>query len=100
MAEDENWKVKRIEVKEGASLSLQLHNQRSEHWVVVSGKALAQLDKKEIVLKENQSIYIPSGSKHRLSNISNKPLVIIEVQCGKYLGEDDIVRFNDVYGRL
>lgn len=100
LAEDENWKVKRIEVKEGASLSLQLHNQRSEHWVVVSGKALAQLDKKEIVLKENQSIYIPSGSKHRLSNISNKPLVIIEVQCGKYLGEDDIVRFNDVYGRL
>ncbi len=100
LAEDENWKVKRIEVKKGASLSLQLHNQRSEHWVVVKGTAIAQLDKKEIVLKENQSIYIPSGSKHRLSNNSKKPLVIIEVQCGSYLGEDDIIRFNDIYGRL
>ena len=72
----------------------------SEHWVVVKGTAIAQLDKKEIVLKENQSIYIPSGSKHRLSNNSENPLVIIEVQCGSYLGEDDIVRFNDIYGRL
>lgn len=100
LAEDENWKVKRIEVKEGASLSLQLHKKRSEHWVVVKGTALAQLDNKEIILKENQSIYIPSNAKHRLSNTSDQTLVIIEVQCGEYLGEDDIVRFNDIYGRL
>ncbi len=100
LAEDENWKVKRIEVKAGASLSLQLHEKRSEHWVVVKGTALAQLDNKEVVLTENQSIYIPYGTKHRLSNNSSNSLVIIEVQCGKYLGEDDIIRFNDLYGRI
>ena len=100
LVEDVDWKVKRIEIKQGASLSLQLHKKRSEHWVVVKGTALAQLENKEIILEENQSIYIPFGTKHRLSNPTSNPLVIIEVQCGKYLGEDDIVRFNDVYGRV
>lgn len=91
--------VKRIMVKPGASLSLQMHHHRAEHWVVVSGTAEVTNGDKVIVLSENQSTYIPIGQKHRLLNPGKVPLEIIEVQSGSYLGEDDIVRFEDLYGR-
>ena len=94
-----NFQVKKIEVKVGGSLSLQLHHHRSEHWVVVNGTALVEINNKEKVLKENESTYIPLGTKHRLSNPGKVPLVLIEVQSGSYLQEDDIVRFEDKYGR-
>ena len=99
LAEDVNWKVKRIEIKKGASISLQLHQKRSEHWVVVKGQAIAQIEDKKFNLIENQSIFIPMGSKHRLTNSGINKLVIIEIQTGEYLGEDDIFRFEDNYGR-
>ena len=99
LAESNNWKVKRIEVKEGASLSLQMHHHRSEHWVVVKGTATVQVGDNKSTLSENQSVYIPCYSKHRLSNKGKEPLILIEVQSGDYLGEDDIVRFQDIYGR-
>ena len=99
IADDDRWQVKKIEVKPGSSLSLQMHNHRSEHWVVVKGKALVRVEDKETILKENQSTFIPLGSKHQLSNPYSKPLFIIEVQSGSYLGEDDIIRFEDIYGR-
>ena len=83
----------------GASLSLQLHKQRSEHWVVVKGSALVEINERKFSLNENQSTYIPKGSKHRLTNNGNVPLILIEIQSGDYLGEDDIVRFKDNYGR-
>ena len=73
--------------------------QRSEHWIVVKGSALVEIDERKFNLKENQSTYIPLGSKHRLSNNGNQILVLIEVQSGIYLGEDDIIRFKDIYGR-
>ena len=76
-----------------------MHNHRSEHWVVVSGKAEVQINEEYKLLSENQSVYIPVGSKHRLSNPNTTPLVIIEIQSGTYIGEDDIVRFEDLYGR-
>ena len=95
-----NWQVKLINVKPGEKLSLQKHKFRSEHWVVVSGIANVEIDGKEMVLHENQSSYIPANSKHRLSNLGNKDLKIIEVQSGSYLGEDDIERFDDNYGRI
>ena len=76
-----------------------MHKYRSEHWVVVKGTAKVEVNKKEYFLSENESTYIPLGSKHRLSNPSTKPLILIEVQSGNYLGEDDIVRFEDNYGR-
>tara|TARA_Y100000589_G_scaffold331782_1_gene387007 strand:- start:3078 stop:4523 length:1446 start_codon:yes stop_codon:yes gene_type:complete len=98
--DDSNWKVKKITVKPYEQLSLQKHLYRSEHWVVVRGKALVQIDNKEMILKENESAYIPKESKHRLSNRFNIPLVLIEIQTGSYLGEDDIQRFEDDYGRL
>ena len=82
------------------TLSLQRHSHRSEHWIVVSGQALIQVDNKEMILRKNESAYIPKATKHRLSNNINIPLIIIEVQTGSYLGEDDIVRFEDKYGRL
>jgi len=94
-----NWQVKRIEVNPNCSLSLQMHQHRAEHWIVVSGEAFVKVDDKELILVENQSTFIPVGSKHRLSNKQNKPLIIIEVQSGKYLGEDDIIRFEDDFGR-
>jgi mannose-1-phosphate guanylyltransferase / mannose-6-phosphate isomerase len=93
------FQVKRIMVKPGASLSLQMHHHRAEHWVVVSGTAQIVNGDKTIMLSENQSTYIPLGEKHRLSNPGKVPLEIIEVQSGSYLGEDDIVRFEDGYGR-
>jgi len=95
----DNWQVKRIEVKPNCALSLQMHKHRAEHWIVVSGEAFVKVDNKELTLVENQSTFIPLGSKHRLSNKKNKPLVIIEVQSGNYLGEDDIIRFEDDFGR-
>jgi len=91
--------VKRIMVKPGASLSLQMHHHRAEHWIVVTGTAEVTLGEQVILLAENQSTYIPLGAKHRLRNPGKVPLEIIEVQSGSYLGEDDIVRFEDTYGR-
>jgi len=93
------FKVKRITVNPGASLSLQLHHQRSEHWVVVKGVAKVTRGDEVFTLKEDQSTYIPVETKHRLENEGSEPLEIIEVQTGGYLGEDDIERFEDVYGR-
>ena len=97
--EGENFKVKRIEVNPGASLSLQKHKHRAEHWVVVSGVAKVINEHETLTLNISESTYIPAGNKHRLSNPSDKMLIIIEVQTGGYLGEDDIIRFDDVYGR-
>ncbi|WEX08383.1 mannose-1-phosphate guanylyltransferase/mannose-6-phosphate isomerase [Chelativorans sp. AA-79] len=99
LEEGDRFKIKRIEVKPGARLSLQAHHHRSEHWVVVSGTAKIVNGEQEILLATNQSTYIPCGFRHRLENPGILPLVLIEVQSGDYLGEDDIVRFDDVYGR-
>jgi len=100
LVEDSRWQVKLILVKPGQKLSLQMHHHRSEHWVVVSGTAKVEIDQKETILSENESIYIPLGSKHRLFNPGKIPLKIIEVQSGSYVGEDDIERFEDEYGRI
>lgn len=97
--EGERFKVKRIQVKPGASLSLQKHHHRAEHWIVVKGTAEITNGEKVMILTENQSTYIPLGEVHRLANPGTIPLEIIEVQSGSYLGEDDIVRFEDTYGR-
>jgi mannose-1-phosphate guanylyltransferase/mannose-6-phosphate isomerase len=97
--EGDRFKVKRIQVKPGASLSLQMHHHRAEHWIVVKGTAEITNGDKVTVLSENQSTYIPQGQIHRLSNPGTTPLEIIEVQSGSYLGEDDIVRYEDTYGR-
>jgi len=99
LEEGERFKIKRIEVKPGARLSLQAHHHRAEHWVVVSGSARVTSGDTEILLSTNQSTYIPCGHKHRMENPGILPLILIEVQSGEYLGEDDIVRFDDVYGR-
>ena len=96
----ENFQVKRLIVKPGQVLSLQLHHKRSEHWVVVKGVARVTKGEDVFDLKENESVYIPVGTKHRLENCTQEDLFLIEVQCGSYLGEDDIVRFEDVYGRV
>jgi mannose-1-phosphate guanylyltransferase/mannose-6-phosphate isomerase len=93
------FKVKRIQVKPKASLSLQKHHHRAEHWIVVTGTAEIIVGDKVLILTENQSTYIPLGEVHRLTNPGTTPLEIIEVQSGSYLGEDDIVRFEDSYGR-
>ena len=95
----ERFQVKRISVKPGAQLSLQMHHHRAEHWIVVSGTGRVTRGDETIILSENQSTYIPLGVKHRLENPGVVPLELIEVQSGSYLGEDDIVRFEDVYGR-
>ena len=99
LEEDTNYKIKRIEVKPGASLSLQMHQHRSEHWIVVNGVAKVTNSDQELLLNANESTYIPAGHKHRLENPGETNLVMIEVQSGEYLGEDDIVRFDDKYGR-
>jgi mannose-1-phosphate guanylyltransferase/mannose-6-phosphate isomerase len=91
--------VKHIMVKPGAKLSLQMHHHRAEHWVVVTGTARVTRGEEEITLFEDQSTYIPMGTAHRLENPGKIPLHLIEVQSGSYLGEDDIVRFEDTYGR-
>jgi len=98
--EGERFKVKRITVKPGASLSLQLHHKRAEHWIVVKGTAVVTVDDRQVELVENESIYIPVKARHRLENRGKEPLELIEVQSGRYLGEDDIERFEDNYGRL
>lgn len=95
----ERFQVKEIVVKPGASLSLQSHRHRAEHWVVVDGTARVVRGEDEMTLGENESVFIPLGAKHRLSNPETVPLRIVEVQSGSYLGEDDIVRYEDVYGR-
>jgi mannose-1-phosphate guanylyltransferase/mannose-6-phosphate isomerase len=95
----ERFQVKRIVVKSGATLSLQMHHHRAEHWIVVSGTAEVTCGEKVFLMTENQSTYIPLGVTHRLRNVGRLPLELIEVQSGSYLGEDDIVRFDDVYGR-
>lgn len=100
LEERPTFKIKRIVVNPGARLSMQLHHHRSEHWVVVSGTARITNGEQEILLEENQSAYIPRGLRHRLENPNESPLHIIEVQCGDYVGEDDIVRFDDIYGRV
>jgi mannose-1-phosphate guanylyltransferase/mannose-6-phosphate isomerase len=97
--ECKRFKVKRIQVKPGASLSLQTHAHRAEHWVVVKGTATVYCADQIITLAENQSTYIPQGAKHRLANLTNEVLEIIEVQSGSYVGEDDIIRYEDNYGR-
>lgn len=95
----DTFQVKRLMVKPGEALSLQLHNQRAEHWIVVSGTATVTCGEEVLTLTRNQSTYIPLGTKHRLENATDKPLYLIEVQSGDYLGEDDIVRFEDRYKR-
>lgn len=97
--QSDRYQVKRITVKPGAKLSLQKHFHRAEHWTVVSGTAIVTKGEEEIMLKEDESVYIPLGTMHRLENPGKIPLELIEVQSGPYLGEDDIVRFDDIYGR-
>jgi len=97
--EKSSYKIKRIEVSPGERLSLQMHHHRSEHWIVVSGTALVTCETNLKVINVNESTFIPIGHKHRLENPGKIPLVIIEVQSGEYLGEDDIVRFDDDYDR-
>ena len=99
LVQGERFQVKLISVNPGARLSLQMHHHRAEHWVVVGGTATVTCDDREHTLETDQSTYIPLGSKHRLANDTDSPLELIEVQSGAYLGEDDIVRFEDVYGR-
>jgi len=100
LQEGPGFKIKRIEVKPGAALSLQLHRHRSEHWVVVAGEASVTNGEREYVLRQNESTFIPPETRHRLANAGCEPLLLIEVQCGSYVGEDDIVRFDDRYGRV
>lgn len=100
LEEGPGYKIKRIVVKPKASLSLQMHRHRSEHWVVLSGTAKVVNDVKEYVVRPNESTFIAAGHKHRLENPGETEVVIIEVQAGEYVGEDDIVRFDDVYGRV
>jgi mannose-1-phosphate guanylyltransferase/mannose-6-phosphate isomerase len=95
----ERFQVKRITVNPGGVLSLQMHHHRAEHWIVVSGTAKVTRGEDTLLLSENQSTYIPLGVTHRLENPGMVPLELIEVQSGSYLGEDDIVRFEDAYGR-
>ncbi|NJD92313.1 MAG: cupin domain-containing protein [Geobacter sp.] len=98
--ESSNYKIKRIVVKPGERLSLQMHHHRSEHWIVVSGAAKVTCGERESIVNINESTFIPVGTNHRLENPGIIPLTIIEVQSGEYLGEDDIVRFQDDYNRV
>jgi len=93
------YRVKHIQVNPGAKLSLQKHWHRSEHWVVVTGTALVTCGDKTFIVRENESTFIPAGTEHRLENPGRVPLRMIEVQSGEYVGEDDIVRIEDEYGR-
>lgn len=95
----DGFKVKRIIVEPGARLSLQLHHHRSEHWVIVRGTAFVQVNEETQTRRENENVFVPKGAKHRIANAGNVPLELIEVQVGAYLGEDDIIRFEDIYGR-
>jgi mannose-6-phosphate isomerase len=98
--ENKSYKIKRIEVLPGQRLSLQMHHHRSEHWIVVSGTAKVTCGENESIINVNESTFIPMGRLHRLENPGIIPLTIIEVQSGEYLGEDDIVRFQDDYQRV
>lgn len=100
LEKSKHYKIKRIEVKPGQRLSLQMHYHRSEHWIVVSGSALVTNGEKEHMVNVNESTFIPIGTVHRLENPGIIPLQIIEVQSGEYLEEDDIVRFKDDYERI
>ena len=100
LEEGPRWQIKLISVKPGASLSLQMHHHRSEHWIIVSGTAKVEIDSKEMLLNENESTYIPICTQHRLSNPGKIQLELIEVQSGSYLGEDDIKRYEDAYDRV
>lgn len=100
MEEGEGYKIKRIWVNAGEILSLQTHEQRDEHWVVVKGTAEVTLDEKIFCLEKNQAVFIPRRAKHRTANPGSDTMEFIEVQVGDYLGEDDIVRYEDRYGRL
>lgn len=99
LEEGSRYKIKRIEVKPGHRLSLQMHHHRSEHWIVVSGTAKVVCGEKEETVYSNQSTYVPQCTSHRLENPGVIPLILIEVQNGEYLGEDDIVRYQDDYSR-
>jgi mannose-6-phosphate isomerase len=99
LEEGRGYKIKRIEVKPGHRLSLQMHHHRSEHWIVVSGTARVVCGEDDSLLFSNQSTYVPPCTTHRLENPGVIPLILIEVQNGEYLGEDDIVRFQDDYAR-
>lgn len=99
LEENSHYKIKRIEVLPGQRLSLHKHHHRSEHWIVVSGSALVTCGEREFMVNVNESTFIPIGEQHRLQNPGKIALVIIEVQSGEYLGEDDIVRFQDDYQR-
>lgn len=99
LEENSHYKIKRIEVKPGQRLSLQKHHHRSEHWIVVSGIARVTCGEKEYFVNVNESTFIPIGETHRLANPGKINLIIIEVQSGEYLGEDDIIRFDDDYDR-
>ena len=100
LEEGAHHKIKRLSLKPGACISLQMHHHRAEHWVVVSGTAKVTRNDETITLGRDQSTYIPAGARHRLENPGAEPLIVIEVQTGRYLGEDDIVRLEDRYGRL
>ena len=99
MLKEKRWQVKLIKVKPNSSLSLQMHHHRSEHWVVVSGQATICLEGENLKLNCNESIFIDVGKKHSLANETGDALIVIEVQSGSYLGEDDIKRYEDIYGR-
>ncbi|WP_138497862.1 cupin domain-containing protein [Nostoc sp. PA-18-2419] len=99
LEEGRGYKIKRIEVKPGHRLSLQMHHHRSEHWIVVSGTARVVCGEQEVLLSNNESTYVPQCTAHRLENPGVIPLVLIEVQNGEYLGEDDIIRYQDDYAR-
>jgi mannose-1-phosphate guanylyltransferase / mannose-6-phosphate isomerase len=99
LALGERFQVKRIYVKPGAALSLQSHKHRSEHWIVVEGTAKVTIDDEVKLVSEGQSIYVPLGAKHRMENPGVSRMVLIEVQTGTYFGEDDIIRYEDVYCR-
>lgn len=99
IAEGGGYKVKRIEVNPGHRLSLQMHQSRSEHWVIVAGEAIITVGECEIRLRANEDALIPRQTKHRVANPGSSPLIFIEIQCGDYLGEDDITRFEDDYNR-
>ena len=99
MDKGSRFQVKRITVKPEAKLSVQMHHHRAEHWVVVSGTAKVRIDDEERLICENESVYIPIGAVHSLENPGKIPIELIEIQSGTYLGEDDIVRFEDLYGR-
>jgi mannose-1-phosphate guanylyltransferase/mannose-6-phosphate isomerase len=100
VADGDRFQVKQISVKPGEKLSLQMHHHRAEHWIVVAGTARVTKGDEQVLLSENQSTYIPIGTTHRLENPGEIDLTLIEVQSGAYLGEDDIVRFDDLYGRV